>query len=306
MILALQQKMFSWTLQEWAFKVTEFILRWFIFCGTGLVGPFIPTTREQQTPWILLLRRAFLCPFYLVGTIALLSPAYTAFIFRYFLHLLRNPYHLSVSVERPWLLEQKRNLETDARTDMTQDSNENSCEVYSFSTMNLCLLPELGSKINNLDQTQHRAKCVGERIVIDQFFYTNIPEHRDHTKNGYVTHHSKKGLKNTPDTGENVGIKSHFSHLDFICCQEAFDRDCAKLLVHELHKVFPWVVYDVGICGIKANLCGLNSGLMVASRYPILDVDFKQFDTKTGLDHVCDKGLLMIKVHVRRIDKVHI
>ena len=276
--------------------MTEFVLRWFIFFVTGLTGPFIPTTREQQTPWTLLLKRAFLCPLYLVGTIALLSPAYTAFIFRYFIHLLRNPYHLSVSVERPWLLERKRNIDTGARTNISQHLNANNDESFSFSTMNLCLLPELGSKINNLDHTRHRAKCAGERIIIDQYFFTNLSEHSYHTQNGYIRHVSKKKLKNTPETGNNVGVNSHFSHLDFICCQEAFDRDCAKLLVSELHKVFPWVVYDVGICGIKANLCGLNSGLMVASRYPILDVDFKQFGMKTGLDHVCDKGLLMIKV----------
>ena len=287
----LHQKQFPCLPLEWAFKVTEFILRWFIFCGTGLIGPFIPTTQELQAPWILLLRRAFLCPLYLVGTIALLSPAYTAFIFRYFIHLFRKPFCLSISLERPWLLERNQNSETDSRTNTTQDSHVNNCKVYSISTMNLCLLPELGSKINNLDQTLHRAKCVGERIIIDQFFYTNISENKAHIKNGYLNCYSKN-----KETRENVGINSHFSHLDFICCQESFDRDCAKLLVREFHKIFPWVVYDVGICGIKANLCGLNSGLMVASRYPVLDVDFKQFGTKTGLDHICDKGLLMIKV----------
>ena len=282
------QRDFSWAVLRYLFTSVAFILRWFLYCATGTAGPFIPTSKELQKPWELWLAYC-LSPVYLVGALILMFPACVAFIIRYFLHQLRTPYCFStVLEERAW------------NKGMDRTRNEvNSrlvAECYTFSTMNLCLLPELGSKVNNLDKTEERARRIGERIVIDQFFFTNLSQNQTHRQNGYTKHSSNRRLKNNLKTAENAQIISHFSHLDFICFQETFDRDCVNLLIRELHKVFPWVIYDAGICGIRANLCGLNSGLMVASRYKILDVDFKHFEIKTGLDHVCNKGLLMVKV----------
>ena len=221
--MSVHQKPFSWTILNWLFTATECVLRCFLYCVTCLLGPFIPTTKELQKPWILMLQKFFLCPLYLLGVVALLSPAYTAFIFRYILHQFRHPYCLSVSLEeRPWLLKRKRKMNLGLRTGMP---SSDSAELYSFSTMNLCLLPELCSKINNLDKTRQRARIVGERIVVDQFFFTNISERFWNMQNGYVRHNvSYKNFETKQGLEEDVGVVSHFSHLDFICFQETFDR----------------------------------------------------------------------------------
>lgn len=278
------------------FACAEFILRWFIYCLTGMIGPFVPTTKELQKPWELLLKKFFLSPLYLMGAVLLFMPAYIAFTCRYLLHKFRNPYHLSIALEeRPWLIDRRKG-KTSKNARRYNGAIESEAETYSFSTMNVCLLPELAAKVNNFDQTKQRAKTAGERIIIDQFFFTNVWESQQHLQNGYIKHSINRSFKPSLKSGQDFGVVSHFPHLDFLCIQETFDRDCAKLLLQELHKVFPWVVYDVGTCGIKANYCGIVSGLMVASRYEIIEVDFKRFPYKTGLDHLTDKGLLMVKV----------
>ena len=278
------------------FACAEFILRWFIYCLTGMIGPFVPTTKELQKPWELLLKKFFLSPLYLMGAVLLFMPAYIAFTCRYLLHKFRNPYHLSIALEeRPWLIDRRKG-KTSKNARRYNGAIESEAETYSFSTMNVCLLPELAAKVNNFDQTKRRAKTAGERIIIDQFFFTNVWESQQHLQNGYIKHSINRNFKSSLKSGHDFGVVSHFPYLDFLCIQETFDRDCAKLLLQELHKVFPWVVYDVGTCGIKANYCGIVSGLMVASRYEIIEVDFKRFPYKTGLDHLTDKGLLMVKV----------
>ena len=287
--MPLYQREYSWSILSVLFSCVTFVLRWFLICVTGTAGPFFPTTKELQKPWKLFLQRYIISLVYLTGALVLLLPALVSFILRYFLHQLKNPHYLSTVLYEGTFGD---------RTDGNVNANAvNEADCYTFTTMNLCLLPEIASKINNLDRTPQRAKTIGERIVIDQFFFSNVSEgYHPPIQNGYKGH--LKRHKTNFKTVENVGVITHFSHLDFVCLQETFDRDCAKLLVKELHKVFPWVVYDAGYFGIKANRCGLNSGLMVASRYKITDVDFKQFETKCGLDKICDKGVLMVKVCV--------
>lgn len=274
------------------FNVAECILRIFIYCLTGAAGPFLPTTVEQKHKYYLGIQKLLIVPIYAVGLVLLLLPMFLAFLIRIVLHQFRKPFCLSV-----------RNDTTSAR----------ARSVLSVATANLCLMPELLSKFNNLDNTAFRATTMGERLVIDQTHYTGmmksclnnckndagdgcIDKHVDNVNAHSLDKHNNIIEFKNKDSKLKVDIVSHFPHLDFLCLQETFDRDFAKLLMAELHKVYPWIVYDVGYTSPRLNYCGLNSGLMFASRYEILDIRFKQYAERCGAGSIIGKGLLMVKV----------
>ncbi|XP_033898814.2 sphingomyelin phosphodiesterase 3-like [Acipenser ruthenus] len=90
------------------------------------------------------------------------------------------------------------------------------------------------------------------------------------------------------------------ANLDFLCLQEVFDKRAAEKLKNQLHHYFQHVIYDVGCYAWKG--CGpfkfLNSGLLLASRYPILDASYRCFPNGRGEDALAAKGALFVKVHV--------
>lgn len=91
------------------------------------------------------------------------------------------------------------------------------------------------------------------------------------------------------------------ANLDFLALQEVFDHGSTTRLRHQLHRYFPYVLSDVGRYGWK-GCCSrfkfLNSGLMLASRYPILDVRYECYPNGRGEDALAAKGVLFAKVHV--------
>ncbi|XP_061878398.1 sphingomyelin phosphodiesterase 3 isoform X1 [Entelurus aequoreus] len=91
------------------------------------------------------------------------------------------------------------------------------------------------------------------------------------------------------------------ANLDFLALQEVFDHGSTTRLRQQLHRYFPYVLSDVGRYGWKG--CGssfkfLNSGLMLASRYPILDACYECYPNGRGEDALAAKGALFAKVHV--------
>ena len=93
------------------------------------------------------------------------------------------------------------------------------------------------------------------------------------------------------------GISSSFpAHIDFICFQEVFEQRAAEQLVQVLHNYFSYILYDVGYHSWRVNRFLLNSGLVFASRYPIVDVVFEYFTESQKEDRFVSKGLLMVKV----------
>ncbi|XP_035275097.1 sphingomyelin phosphodiesterase 3-like [Anguilla anguilla] len=91
------------------------------------------------------------------------------------------------------------------------------------------------------------------------------------------------------------------ANLDFLCLQEVFDRQAAVKLKQQLHHYFPFILSDVGRYAWK-GCCSqfkfLNSGLMLASQYPILDADYHCFPNGRGEDALAAKGVLFAKVQV--------
>lgn len=91
------------------------------------------------------------------------------------------------------------------------------------------------------------------------------------------------------------------ANLDFLALQEVFDHGATTRLRRQLHRYFPYVLSDVGQYGWK-SCCSrfkfLNSGLMLASRYPILDARYECYPNGRGEDALAAKGALFAKVHV--------
>ncbi|XP_046890925.1 sphingomyelin phosphodiesterase 3 [Hypomesus transpacificus] len=91
------------------------------------------------------------------------------------------------------------------------------------------------------------------------------------------------------------------ANLDFLCLQEVFDHTSTSRLRSQLHRYFPFVLSDVGSYGWR-HCCShfkfLNSGLMLASRYPILDAHYECYPNGRGEDSLAAKGVLFAKVQV--------
>uniref|UniRef100_F7A3Q5 Sphingomyelin phosphodiesterase 3 n=1 Tax=Monodelphis domestica TaxID=13616 RepID=F7A3Q5_MONDO len=90
------------------------------------------------------------------------------------------------------------------------------------------------------------------------------------------------------------------ANLDFLCLQEVFDKRAAEKLKDQLHQYFEYILYDVGIYGCCCSCpCKiLNSGLLFASRYPIMDAVYHCYPNGEGTDAFSSKGALFVKVQV--------
>ncbi|CAL8374472.1 unnamed protein product [Arctogadus glacialis] len=104
------------------------------------------------------------------------------------------------------------------------------------------------------------------------------------------------------DDGFDHDVSAFFpANLDFLALQEVFDHGSTTRLRQQLHRYFPYVLSDVGRYGWKgccSSFKFLNSGLMLASRYPILDARFQCYPNGRGEDALASKGALFAKVQV--------
>lgn len=287
------------------FSLAETVLRPFQWCFSEFVSSFMPVTPDKQHPWRCF-RRQIISPVYLVILVLLLIPTTCAFIVQCLLHLIRKPYCLSVASDAT----SQRSLENNNKGENFNNSQSTTSEYrLAIATANVCLLPEFLSRFNNISQTSARANGIGENIITDQWFCKNTTPKQNTQQNGDVHSSSLQNgfvkiskipmvSKETALSGEVV---THFPHLDFLCIQEAWVRDYSRTLIKQLHKEFPWILYDVGISSLSTNYFVFNSGLLFASRYPILDVDFKCFPDSYSQCIVNSKGLLMVKVRNQNV-----
>lgn len=91
------------------------------------------------------------------------------------------------------------------------------------------------------------------------------------------------------------------ANVDVLCLEEVFDKRAAKKLLRELKPVFGHILYDVGVYACQPPCCCssfkfFNSGIFVASRFPILEAQYHCFPNSRGEDALAAKGLLSIKV----------
>ncbi|KAK3584564.1 hypothetical protein CHS0354_030571 [Potamilus streckersoni] len=284
---------------HYMFELTEIILGPFFYSFNNVLSPFILTTSERNKPWLILPCLLVQCPINFAAFLVLLAPAFVSFCLRIILYRFKKPYILSYShniYPKQHNTHRNGNTKYNTRTELGFQSGLRDPEklfgTFSIATLNVCLLPEALSRFNNLDKTSKRAKEIGERLVIDQMHYGSLSPRDSAAKDNHGLHR-KNAEKFEP---LEAGVKVHFPELDFLCIQECFHRGYSRKLLKELHKVYPWIIYDVGVFSWRSNHYGFNSGLMFASRHPILNVDFKYFPVSCGTCAIACKGLLMTKV----------
>uniref|UniRef100_A0A8C3CSM1 sphingomyelin phosphodiesterase n=1 Tax=Cairina moschata TaxID=8855 RepID=A0A8C3CSM1_CAIMO len=152
---------------------------------------------------------------------------------------------------------------------------------FTFVSANLCLLPSGLAKFSNLGQTPERAAYAAQQLVPEP------PSARD-------------SLLLPADASRHfpAELSERFpADADFLCLQEVYDAGAAARLRQQLAKSFPYIVYDVGARGLQG--CGLKlfgSGLFLASRYPLLAVQYHCYPNGAREDALSAKGLLSVQV----------
>ncbi|XP_028985866.1 sphingomyelin phosphodiesterase 5 isoform X1 [Betta splendens] len=98
------------------------------------------------------------------------------------------------------------------------------------------------------------------------------------------------------------------ANVDILCLEEVFDKRAAKKLTEALRPVFGHILYDIGVYACYppcrcSSFKFFNSGLFVASRFPILEAQYHCFPNSSGEDALAAKGLLSAKVLIGRNQK---
>lgn len=161
---------------------------------------------------------------------------------------------------------------------------------FSVLSANLCLLPDGLARFSNLQHSQRRAKAVGTVLLAGL----------------RPSRYGAMGCS-APGPGAPRGVLTAAvpEGLDFVCLQEVFDLRAARRLVSLLAPNLGPVLHDVGTFGLRPgpHLKLLGSGLLLASRYPLLRASFRSFPYARREDALASKGLLSAQVpaHGREI-----
>ncbi|KAL6081295.1 hypothetical protein STEG23_037576 [Scotinomys teguina] len=147
---------------------------------------------------------------------------------------------------------------------------------FVFFTANLCLLPDGLARFSNLSHSQQRAETVGAALLGSL----------------RTSHYGATGCSQ-PLSGVPGGVLRATipAGLDFVCLQEVFDLRAARRLVRALGPNLGPVLYDVGTFGIVPGpyFKVLGSGLLLASRYPLLRATFRCFPDARREDAMASK-----------------
>ncbi|XP_037362306.1 sphingomyelin phosphodiesterase 5-like [Talpa occidentalis] len=160
---------------------------------------------------------------------------------------------------------------------------------FGFLSANVCLLPDGLARFSNLPHSQRRAEALGALLL------ASLQAPRPGAPGC-----SAPG----PGGPGGVLISTVPAGLDFVCLQEVFDLRAARRLVRRLVPALGPVLYDVGSFGLQPgpHLKLLGSGLLLASRYPLLRATFHAFPDARREDALVSKGLLSAQVQLGFLD----
>lgn len=264
----LQRHLYNWTILHSLDNLVPILTSPCYWSLNGLFSCFIPTTKELKTP-ITRVPNLVLFPIFYVPFVLITLPfAIIGFLLSQCLSLFRISYRTHINP----------NFSASYRK-----------RQYSFSTANLCLLPEAGCRYNNLADNFTRARQIGQLLNNQQTTAPPMsPVKNYETNNNYTNGYS------ITEKIPKLGTSTKFPFLDIICFQEMVDRHCTESFIQEIRDVFPYIVYDVRRPSLYANC--YSSGLMLASRHEITHVDYQAYTRCNGHMRVVNKGVLMCKV----------
>lgn len=78
---------------------------------------------------------------------------------------------------------------------------------------------------------------------------------------------------------------------DIIFFQEAFNEDAVKLLCEGIKHEYPFIIHNVA-----PEISGINSGTMVASKYPIQEVKFQRFRRMLPPESMSPRGIIKVRL----------
>lgn len=265
---------------------------WFQSLDNSLSCLILTSQEKQDSNYLFFLNRFFTFIFWLLLTIlftpiGLLTYSVWFILFRKLFR--QQPFRLSVSPKKSsLLLSEKSSLNS-----YTHDVNK----LFQVLSINVCLLPETVSRINNLSLSHRRLESIGSLLNRTKSFNNLNSNNNSHLSNG----NSNSENDNT-ERDKKIKIIHDFvekTDLDFLCMQEVWSIDTAKKLKNMLHDTFDYILYDAGVNTFKSNkFIGFDSGLLIASKYPIVDANFSSFSVRVGSCSLTSKGLLTAKVFI--------
>lgn len=100
-------------------------------------------------------------------------------------------------------------------------------------------------------------------------------------------------MRSSKARAEEIGqmYKNRETTPDVLCLQECFDIDATAILCEHLKTIYPHIVYCV-----SPNELGLNSGLLIASKFHIENMHFSDYQAAKGEDALAHKGYLGVCV----------
>ncbi|XP_063215961.1 sphingomyelin phosphodiesterase 5-like [Bacillus rossius redtenbacheri] len=157
--------------------------------------------------------------------------------------------------------------------------------IYSVCTANVLLASEFLGKLNNINDSTRRSVQIAKKIL-------------DHSGKPVLNTIAYEHAKDTTWTIESklASVISQFPYIDFLCLQEVWERCHAMTLIKYLQADFKYFIYDVGEYSWETNFCMYGSGLMFASKKPVLNAEFKPFTMRRKHARFSSQGALCVKV----------
>nr|XP_033793559.1 sphingomyelin phosphodiesterase 3-like isoform X1 [Geotrypetes seraphini]XP_033793564.1 sphingomyelin phosphodiesterase 3-like isoform X1 [Geotrypetes seraphini]XP_033793569.1 sphingomyelin phosphodiesterase 3-like isoform X1 [Geotrypetes seraphini] len=198
---------------------------------------------------------------------------------------------------------------SDLYTDIPNHQNPHSL-VYSATSFSSPETFQLEMDANSLQQMKavnlprKSGQCEEGSISADP---SSVILNTSETQNGVVLSlPDANSLSEMAQRSGNVpcNISSFFPlDVDFVCLQEVFDKRAATTLRSILSPYFEHILYNVGVYGLLgcSDFKFFNSGLFLASRYPVLSAQYHHYPNGCGEDALAAKGLLCVKVQLGEI-----
>ncbi|XP_070574342.1 sphingomyelin phosphodiesterase 5-like [Ptychodera flava] len=266
--------------------IAELFIRQALWTVDKLMVYFHPVSEERKKPNVHILKSSI--PVLIWGVLFILSVicALPWLPLWLFLQSWRRPYHISYGKER-------------AKFEDVSIKDE-----FTICTANLCMISDFIARMSNLKDISKRVNEIGKRITLSQGG-TTMNSTQDKANGTKLTNANPSKSFNQHTNAKNdfhYGISETFPpNVDFLCLQEVCDDGfpVGQKLSQHLHSCgYDYILYDIGPYQWKLNRFLLNSWLAFASKYPIVDVEFRPYTYKCYGHSVASVGLLLVKVYL--------
>lgn len=94
-----------------------------------------------------------------------------------------------------------------------------------------------------------------------------------------------------------LSINNDYAPPDLICFQETFNEDATEILCRGINKNYPYIIHD-----IAPHISGLSSGAMIASKYPLKEIQFIRLKHMVSPDDSAPRGIVRARLATQQGD----